>query len=77
MPNVGGEADNIMAEVDTLIVGDQDLDRGGDSSPIHEQRLDASLASSAHVVPDPRGSRRPPHLLRPMMVRQGHRRGPR
>lgn len=40
--NIGGEADNIMAEVETSVMRDQDLDRGGDPSPVHEERLDTS-----------------------------------
>lgn len=42
-----------MAEVDTLASGDEDIDRSGDHSSVHEQRLDVSPASSAHVVLNP------------------------
>lgn len=55
MSNVGGNVDNLMVEVDTSVVGDQDMDRGGNPSPTHEERSAASPASSAHVVPNPHG----------------------
>lgn len=50
MTNIGGEAD-----VDILAPGDEDINWSGDPSPVHEERPDASLASSAHVVLDPHG----------------------
>lgn len=50
MSNIGGEVDVTMAEVNTSALDDKGTDRGGDPSLVHEERLDASPATSAHVV---------------------------